>query len=560
MTTPNRLYFGDCLDVMREDIADESVDLIYLDPPFNSNRNYNLLFPGGGSIAPERRAAVLAFEDTWYWDDAASERVERMLRARGHAAHAAIRGLYGMLGDSGSMAYISYMAERLAECHRVLKLTGSIYVHCDPTMSHYLKALMDSIFGHVNFRTEVAWKRTAAHSDTKQGRAQHGRICDRLLFYTRSETWTWNPVYTDYDPAYVEAHYRHTEPGGRRFRKGDLTAAKPGGDTQYEWRIRRPEGGEWVADLENEWRRPRHGWEYKSVGPYKNRYWAYSRDKMRDFARRGRLAYAKTGMPSWKRYLDEMPGVTLQDLWTDIPPALGKQRLGYPTQKPRALLERIIEASSNPGDVVLDPFCGCGTTIDAAIRLGRQFIGIDISPFALDVIQRERLPDVRFDVGGIPTDLNGASKLAKEKPFEFEKWAVTRIPGLLPNSKQVGDGGIDGEGTLLAKATNVDSDRVIAQVKGGLWKAGDFRDFAGRIPILPAASGAYITLHPVTSRAAHAEAAKLGELRIDGAADVYPRAQLWSIADYFENRPPRMPPLANPYTGKAMQQESLRLF
>ena len=231
----------------------------------------------------------------------------------------------------------------------------------------------------------------------------------------------------------------------------------------------------------------------------------------------------------------------------------------YPTQKPIALLGRIIKTSSNPGDVILDPFCGCGTTVEAAIRLDRKFIGIDVSPFALDVIQRERLPDVRFDVTGIPIDLNGASRLAREKPFEFEKWAITRIPRLLPNSVQVGDGGIDGEGKLLYRPVNVDSDLVLAQVKGGKYSASQFRDFLGLISRKPAAMGAYITLLPTTSRDAHAQATGLGEIELEGAAQTYPRAQLWSIAAYFEGRAPQMPPLANPYTGEPMQ-ETLQLF
>ena len=530
MTTPNRLHFGDCLDVMREHIDDESVDLIYLDPPFKSDRNYNLLFGktrGGG-----KRASVLAFEDTWRWDEAAAIRVEEMRRAVAHPAHGALTALAGFLPESGSLAYLSYMAERLAECRRTLKPTGSIYLHCDPTMSHYLKMLMDGIFGPANFRNEIVWKRTTSHGNVS---TNFGAVTDIILYYARSGRPTWNQIYTPYSEEYVENNFARRDADGRRFT---------------------------TENLRNPGVRPNLHYPYKGYEPHPNG-WAVSLERMERYDREGRLYYpgSKSGRLRLKRFLDEQPGHKCQNLWDDIKPVGSRahERLGYPTQKPLALLERIVEASSNSGDVILDPFCGCGTTVEAAIKLGRKFIGIDISPFALDVIQRERLPDVRFDVTGIPTDTNGASKLAREKPFEFEKWAVTRIPGLMPNEKQVGDGGIDGTGKLLDKPDGIDTDLVLAQVKGGKWNASQFRDFVGRIPLLPAAMGTYITLHPVSAGSARAEAAKLGDVGFNGSPARYPRAQLWSIADYFEDRPPRLPPLANPYTGKAMQ-ESLQLF
>ena len=263
----------------------------------------------------------------------------------------------GRTHSKGMQSYLTMMAVRLLEMHRVLKPTGSIYLHCDPVASHYLKQLMDAVFGAKNFRSDITWKRTSAHSDTKQGRRQHGRIHDVLLYYTVGSTWTWNPIYTEYGAEYVKTFYRHVEEAtGRLYRKDNLTAARPGGDTRYEWRVKRPTDGEWEADLDNAWLLPRSGWEYKGVPPYKGRYWAYSRKGMREFAAARRLVYAKSGMPNYKRYLDEMPGVPLQDMWTDVTPTLSsKERVGYPTQKPLALLKRIIAASSSPGDVVLDP-------------------------------------------------------------------------------------------------------------------------------------------------------------------------------------------------------------
>ena len=406
MGTPNwaneTMWTGDNLPIMRG-MNSESVDLIYLDPPFNSKANYAA--PVGS------KAAGAEFKDTWTLRDidvAWLDLIEQKYPEVNRVIHAAM--------TDSDKSYLIYMSARLIEMRRILKPTGSIYLHCDPTMSHYLKLLMDSVWGRRAFRTDISWKRISAHSDTKQGRRQHGRIHDVLLYYTVSDTWTWNPVYTTYDQDYVDAFYRHTDDAGRRYQKGDLTAAKPGGDTQYEWRIKRREGGEWEADLSDEWMLPQAGWEYRGIPPYSGRYWAYSREKMREFAVADRLTYAKTGMPRHKRYLDEMPGVPLQDVWTDIPFALGKQRTGYPTQKPLALLDRIIMASSNEGDMVLDPFCGCATACVAAHDRNRQWVGIDVSSKAFDLVKqritergglfynlvnRTDVPQ-RTDVGDIP--------------------------------------------------------------------------------------------------------------------------------------------------------------
>lgn len=384
------VWTGDNLDILRG-MNSECVDLIYADPPFNSNRTYSA--PIGS------KAAGAAFKDTWTLDDV-DQAWHGEIADREPALYSVIDAARLAHGP-GMQSYLIMMAVRLLEMRRVLKPSGSVYLHCDPTANSYLRVLMDSIFGAASFRTEVVWKRTAAHSDTKQGRKQHGRITDRIFFYSRGpDPWTWNPVHTDYDPDYAARHYRHTEPGGRRYRRDNLTAAKAGGDTSYEWRVKRRTDGEWMADLDDEWKTPQPGWEYRGVGPYRNRYWAYSRGKMRGMAREGRLAYASTGMPNFKRYLDEMPGVPLQDVWTDISPALGKQRLGYPTQKPLALLERIIRASSNEGDTVLDPFCGCATALVAAETLGREWAGIDLSPLAVKLVD-QRLRDLHGVFGQI---------------------------------------------------------------------------------------------------------------------------------------------------------------
>ncbi|USN99929.1 MAG: restriction endonuclease [Phycisphaeraceae bacterium] len=388
------VYCGDCLEKLA-DLPDRCVDLIYIDPPFNSNRNYEVFW---GETKEKR-----AFEDR-------------------HAS---------------TQAYIDYMRPRCVELKRVLKDTGSFYYHCDWHASHYVKVMLDQAFGENSFQNEIVWRRSGAHSDTKQGMKRFGVVSDSIFFYTGgSQQWTFNPEYQPYDETYVESMYRHVEEGtGRRYRLDNLTASKPGGDTSYDWPT--PDG--------------------RSVRPYKGRYWAYSRKKMEAFERDGRIVYSRSGMPNFKRYLDEMPGVSLQNVWVDMPAlaSRSKERLGYPTQKPIALLERIIKASSNPNDIVLDAFCGCGTALVAAQNLGRQWIGIDVSPTACRVMGK-RLRDVckmkesepnwlahstdAFIVRDLPWTIE---KLHKIPPFEFENWAVIALGGV-PNTVQVGDMGIDG--------------------------------------------------------------------------------------------------------------------
>ena len=350
------IWTGDNLDIMRG-MNSESVDLIYLDPPFNSKHDYSA--PIGS------KAAGAAFKDTWGLDDV-------NLAWHGEIKHDN-PGLYDLLnatrfvhGDS-MMSYLIYMAIRITEMRRLLKLTGSIYLHCDPTASHYLKILMDAVFGRSNFRSEIVWKRSSAHSDARQGRKQHGRVHDLLMFYSKTDNWAWNHIYTDYDQSYVERMYRHVEDGtGRRYRLDNLTG--PGG----------------VA---------RGNPEYEVMGVLRS--WRYSQEKMAQLIQQGRIVQSAPGrVPAYKRYLDEMPGVPLQDIWTDIGSigSRAKERIGYPTQKPLALLQRVISASSDDSAVVLDPFCGCATACIAAEQLGRQWVGIDISPKAADLV-RSRMHD-----------------------------------------------------------------------------------------------------------------------------------------------------------------------
>ena len=395
----NTLYYGDNLDILRQHISDESVDLVYLDPPFNSNASYNVLFKErSGEESP---AQIKAFTDTWEWTQESERIYEREIITNPDAPPAVKEMIWAFrqfVGANAMMAYLVMMAPRLVELRRVLKPTGSIYLHCDPTASHYLKVLMDTIFGSKRFLNEMTWKRSSAHSDTKQGMRRAGKIRDVLLVYSKTDSYTWNPQYTPYTEDYLSAEYRHLTEAGRHYKETDVTAAKPGGDTEYEWRVKRPVGKEvrWSADTTDEYTRPREAWEYKGVRPYRGRYWAYSKSNLTAFWQEGKLIHRETGMPRLMQFAEDMPGVPLQDLWDDIPPVLGNEVLGYATQKPQTLLERIISASSNEGDVVLDPFCGCGTAVAAAEKLKRNWVGIDVTHLAV-ALMKNRLRTA-FDI------------------------------------------------------------------------------------------------------------------------------------------------------------------
>jgi DNA modification methylase len=470
-----------------------------------------------------------------------------------------IGALHDFIGQNQMMAYLVMMAARLVELHRVLKPAGSLYLHCDPTASHYLKIVLDTIFGPQNFRNEFIWKRTSAHSDSKQGSKQAGRIHDVIFFYSKGGMWTWNPIFTAYDESYVNNFYRYQDADGRRYRVDNLTAAKPGGDVSYLWRVKRqlPDGA-WEADLDSEYLTPKPGTEYKGAGPYNNRYWAYSKENMRKFALEGRLYYSKNGIPSYKRYLDEMPGVPLQDLWDDRLPIQSQaaERLGYPTQKPLALLERIIQASSNPGDVVLDPFCGCGTTIAAAQKLGRRWIGIDITHLSI-ALQKYRLqqmfPDATFDVVGEPEDEAGARQLARDDHYQFQWWALSLIRARPfggeaggKSGKKGADRGIDG----LIHFIDADAGqpkRVIVQVKSGKVSSAAARDLVGVLDREDAAIGILLTLEPPT-REMQREALAAGVYRSLWWGQEYPRLQLLSVGDLLAGRARlEMPPTAQTF-------------
>ena len=539
--TDNRLYFGDNLQVLRDDIVDETVDLIYLDPPFNSKATYNVLFraPGG----EQSQAQIEAFEDTWHWTDEAERAFGKVMDSGNTNAAEMVRSMRSFLGENDMMAYLTMMAVRLLELHRVLKPTGSLYLHCDPTASHYLKMLLDAIFAPKRFLNEICWKRASAHSDTKQGMKRCGRIRDLLLVYTKTGNYTWNPIYLSYKDEYIESEYRHQTSGGRNYKETDVTAAKPGGNTEYEWPVKRllEKDARWEADLSEEFRNPNPEFEYKTVSPYKGRYWAYSKTHLVEFAKEGKLIHRNTGMPRLIQFSDEMPGIPLQDLWTDIPPESGANFLGYPTQKPERLLERIILSSSNEGDLVLDPFCGCGTTIHAAQKLGRRWFGIDVTHLAISLIEKrikDAFPDVKYDVYGMPKDIYGAQALAAADKYQFQWWAVSLVNAHPFGGKKKGaDTGIDG--VIYFKPDGKTTERALISVKGGeRVNVGMIRDLVGVINREKAPIGLFITLASATKNTI-AEAASAGQYETEFGK--YPRVQILTIVDLFNGKKPAIP-------------------
>ena len=542
----NQLYYGDNLDILKRYIKDESVDLVYLDPPFKSNQDYNVLFQEkNGSRAASQ---IKAFGDTWTWCQEDEAIFTELVTAGGRVANV-MQAFRAFLGPCDMLAYLVMMAPRLQEMRRVMKPRGSIYLHCDPTASHYLKLLMDAVFGPASFRTEIVWKRSSAHSDAKQGRAQHGRIHDVILFYTKSDEWFWNHIFTPYNQEYVDDFYKFREQGtGRQYRMGDLSAAKPGGDTKYEWRVkRRMGGGEWESDLEDDYEKPRDGYEYKGVPPYKGRSWAYSKANMIEYAKEGRICYTGTGTPCYKRYLDEMPGVPLQDWWDDIGPigAQAAERLGYPTQKPVALLERIIRSSCPEGGVVLDPFCGCGTTIAAAQELGRSWIGIDITHLAITLI-KTRLKDsfgesTTFIVIGEPVSMPDAAALAQSDPYQFQWWALGLV-GARPVEQQKGaDKGIDGKIVFLGDGAGK-FEAVILSVKAGHVTANHVRDLRGVVEREKAAIGVLVSMEDPTGPM-QTEAVTAGFFESQTWGQKYPKIQLLTVADLLSGKKIEMPPI-----------------
>jgi site-specific DNA-methyltransferase (adenine-specific) len=512
MDEKNKLYFGDNLKILRDYVEDASVDLIYLDPPFNSQATYNVLFKE--KSGEESAAQIMAFEDTWGWG-LEPEAVYKQIVTNGPRKLADLmQALLAFLGRNDMMAYLVMMAIRLVELHRVLKPTGSIYLHCDPTASHYLKLTLDSIFSPWNFLNEIIWKRTSAHSSAKR----YGPVHDVVLFYSKADRFIWNAQYSPHDESYIATHYRSKDESGRPYTLSDLTAAgKREGSSGKSWRRFSPasKGNHWKFTIENLERLDAEGRIYWPSGG---------------------------GWPRYRRYLDEVKGVPMQDVWTDLDPinAKASERLGYPTQKPEAILERIIKTSSNEGDVVLDPFCGCGTAIAVAERLKRRWIGIDITYLAINLVQR-RLRDTfhndlsPYEIIGAPTDVQGAEALKEISPHQFEWWAVDLVNARpAKNHKKGADTGIDGYINFFDDKSG-QAKQVIVQVKSGYVGVSHVRDLKGVIEREKAAIGALITLREPT-KPMLTEAAATGFYEPKDLPGRYPRLQILTIAELLAGK------------------------
>ena len=428
-----------------------------------------------------------------------------------------LRAMRAALGENDMMAYLAMMAVRLIELHRVLKPTGSLYLHCDPTASHHLKMILDGIFGYENYLNEIVWKRTTTKSDFRQGAKNWPRIHDTIFYYAKdaSAISVFAQPFTAYADEYVANKYKNVDPDGRKYMLDKLTAPGSGtrGHPQYEF-----------------------------MGV--TRYWVYNRAKMETLLAEGRIVQPSPGsVPRYKRYLDEVKGVAIGDFWGDISAinSMAIERLGYPTQKPLFLLERIISASSNPGDVVLDPFCGCGTAIHAAEKLGRKWIGIDVTHLAIALVERrlkEAFPGITYEVHGVPKDIAGARDLASRDKHEFQKW-ITAIIGAQPykGGKKGMDRGIDGY--LHFRDADKKSEFAIVSVKGGeTLTPSMIRDLKGTMEREKAALGLFLTLNEPT-REMVKEAVSAGFYETGGQK--IPRLQILTAAAILEGRKPQVP-------------------
>jgi site-specific DNA-methyltransferase (adenine-specific) len=440
------------------------------------------------------------------------------------------------LKENDMMAYLTMMTVRILELHRVLKSTGSLYLHCDPTASHYLKILIDAVFGASNFKNEIIWKRTSAHSSTKG----YGAIHDTILFYGKTDSFLWNEQYGPYDEQYINAFFTHVDEKARRWRRTDLTG--PGvrkGDSGLPWQGCNP------TDVGRHWQPPSYFYEkYTALtGDDLAKYDLIERLEKMDKAGLIHWPQKKGGIPQGRRLLEDAPGIPLQDVWMDVKVMhnLAAERLGYPTQKPLALLERIVTASSNEGDTVLDPFCGCGTTIHAAQKLKRKWIGIDITHLAISLIEkrlRDAFPGISFEVHGTPKDLEGAQALAEQDKYQFQWWAVSLVNAIPYGGKKKGaDSGIDG--FIYFKPDGKTTEKAIVSVKGGgNVSVAMIRDLAHVVDREKAKIGVFLTLAEPT-KPMQTEAVKAGFFETNFAK--YQKIQILTIAELFAGKTPNIP-------------------
>lgn len=506
----NQLYFSDNLDIMKElhrKHPEGFIDLIYIDPPFNSKRNYNVLFEDMELI--ETKAQKEAFADTWTnvsYMDTLNEISDLDISLFNF-----LRNLDNTNVSKGAISYLTTMAIRLWYMHRLLNNTGSFYLHCDPTMSHYLKILCDLIFGEKNFRNEITWKRFNFHADAKR----YGTITDRILFYTSTENFVFNRQRKDYNEKYIESKFTFTESDGRRFRLDNLN----------------PPGGRGPI------------YEFNGV----TKAWRFTQDKMIELDKKGYI-YKNSKVSQLKRYLDELPGQAVADIWDDISAinSQARERLGYPTQKPEALLERIINASSNEGDIVADFFCGCGTTISVAEKLKRRWLGVDISHLSVRLIAK-RLVDSygddivkTFEVHGFPKDLAGARELAnnvKGGRLKFEDWIIEVLLHGIMNERR-NEMGFDGYRTFSVYDKKY---IVMLEVKSGNANPAQLHHFIKTVEDKKGHIGVFICFADEMTKNMHIIAKKEGQFSDEFGNTYCDKIQLISVEDLLDGKRPQIP-------------------
>jgi len=527
----NRLFYGDCLTIMRDHMNLGSVDLIYLDPPFNSNREYNAIYKDEtGRPLPDQ---IDAFCDLWEMDQERERVLQAMpvlMREAGIDDKAAEFWRLWMNAlrytQPRLLAYLSYMVERLLLMKGILKPTGSVYLHCDPTASHYIKAMMDAIFGHERFQNEITWRRYSRPKGSQHRAKRYGRSSDVLLFYTKGNSHTFNgdEIRVPLSDADIEKRFPSEDEKGR-FMSGPL--------------LRSPSMGD----------RPNLVFEFQGYtpGPFG---WRMVREKLQEIYDRGDFYFTSNGVPRRKFRPAEEPGEIIDNIWTDID-ALGSQdqeRMGYATQKPLPLLERIIKASSNPGDVIFDPFCGCATTLEAAHNLGRKWVGIDIAIHAVKRVAKVRLQErmhlvegEHFTIEGVPRNIEGARDLWSRDKYHFQKWAVEQVDGFV-TTRQSGDGGVDGRIYFAMPANDAYKSRglenMVIEVKGGKNVGINvIRELSGVLDNDEALLAGLIILEPLGERKERnfrkfmAEAGDLDVLGIQ-----YPRLQMLTAEEILEGK------------------------
>ena len=532
------LYFGDNLEILREKVPDESFDLIYLDPPFNSNRNYNVLFKEELQDSP---AQIKAFEDSWHWTRESKQVFDYLVTKTNEDISNLMLALEKMVGHNDMLAYLTMMTVRLIELHRVLKKTGSIYLHCDPTASHYLKIVLDVIFGKKNFMNEIVWKRTFAHNDPRR----FGRNDDRILFYTKTTNYLFNAIFIEYDESYIKDFFRSKDKNG--FYQAVVLTGPNVNSNDPTWKNYNP------SQSKRSWSIPKRIVN-KLVGEAKAKKMSIT-ERLDLLYEKEYIIFSKNGIPRFKQYLHEMKGAPAQEVWTDINPisAQAKERLGYPTQKPEALLERIIKASSKQGDWILDPFCGCGTTVAVAEKLKRNWVGIDITSLAINLIKHRlrnqfSLGTKQIYVDGLPNDLSGAKELFKKDPFEFEYWALDLINAMPAQSKSKdnmrgADKGIDGIITFLKNVVNNNKEygKAIVQIKGGGVQRNQIATLKGDVDREKAEAGVFITLEkPTKPMIKETVDAGIFTTPITNKIE-FPKIQILTIEELLRGKKPELP-------------------